>query len=337
MSARINNPAFILDCTCRDGSYVNGGFEPTDTYIIAKALDEAGIPFIEVGPGMGLGSTPSLENEENAIQAAAEAVKNNKWGTFFIPGIGSNRHIDIAHGYQMDFIRIGVEADAWDKSLPYIGKAKACDMYVCVNIMKTHLATPLDISEIADEVYKRGADCIYIVDSAGCMLPYEVEEYISAIKNVQPGIQIGFHGHNNRQLAVFNTMMAYTAGATMLDTTLKGIGRSAGNAITEAFLINMQELGLCKDINLHTLLEVSEKYIDPILAAHPQITNQSLICGKAKIHSSDIDMIEQYAEEWGVNKYTFAENVGKMASSTNQSRVNMEMLKSVHSFMLTCK
>lgn len=341
MNGALNNPAFILDCTLRDGSYLWNGFGELETYSIAKALDESGIPFIEVGHGMGLGAyrlpigNPDCEDEDH-MKATSEAVTANKWGMFFQPGIGNMEDISLAKKYGMKFIRIGVDAHDWDKSLLFIDKAKALDMYVCVNLMKTYMATPGDVAEISDEVYKRGADCLYIVDSAGTMIPNEVEEYVSAIK-LTNSIAVGFHGHNNLQMAAVNTMAAFWSGAEMLDTSLRGIGRSAGNAMTEAFLIMMQRMDIFKEINLHQLLDAAEKHIDPILERHLFTTNESLLCGKAKIHSSDMAMIERYAEEWGVNKYTFAENVGNMANAMLATKIDKEMLKNVHTLMLTCK
>src|SRR4051812_26387148 len=128
----LKQQSFILDCTLRDGNYVGDGFDDIQTYSIAQALDEAGIHFIEVGHGLGLGAYrdkryKAICEDAAYMEAAASAVKSNKWGMFFIPGIGKMSDIDLVHTHGMHFIRIGVNVNEWEQALLFIDKAKALD------------------------------------------------------------------------------------------------------------------------------------------------------------------------------------------------------------------
>ena len=85
----------LLDCTLRDGSYENNfGFTKNDTFQICKSLERAGVEFIEVGHGLGLGASKrtkfrAVEEDKAYLDAAKKALKKSKWGVFCIPGISS--------------------------------------------------------------------------------------------------------------------------------------------------------------------------------------------------------------------------------------------------------
>ncbi|MFH7428709.1 4-hydroxy-2-oxovalerate aldolase, partial [Pseudomonas syringae pv. tagetis] len=68
-----------------------------------------------------------------------------------------------------------------------------------------------------------GAEIIYVTDSAGALLPHEVKEKITALKE-QVSCEIGFHAHNNLSLAMANTIAAVEAGATFIDGSLRCLG-----------------------------------------------------------------------------------------------------------------
>ncbi len=77
-----------------------------------------------------------------------------------------------------------------------------------------------------------GAEVVYVVDSAGALLPFEVTEKITALRN-ELSIDVGFHGHNNLSMAMANTIAAVEAGATYIDGSLRALGAGSGNTQTE--------------------------------------------------------------------------------------------------------
>lgn len=301
----MNKPK-ILDTTLRDGSYVNS-FQITkeDTFKIAKGLDEVGIEYIEVGHGLGMNATsyPNMTgvcSDIDWMEASAEAVKNSKWGMFFIPGIGRMEDIDLAASYNMDFIRIGANIDEYQKAAPFIDRAKEKGMYVCANFMKTYALGYDEVGMKAAEAAKYGSDLVCIVDSAGAMLPVDVEGCVKAIKD-RTDATIGFHGHNNLGLAISNSVKAAELGVEVIDTSLRGMGRSAGNTVTEIFLLVMERMGVDLGFDIYKLFDIAEQYVDPILNGYKQVDSYSILSGYAKFHSSFTPVINKYAEAAGVD------------------------------------
>ncbi|MGE0526866.1 MAG: 4-hydroxy-2-oxovalerate aldolase, partial [Bdellovibrionales bacterium] len=136
----------ILDCTLRDGSYLTG-FSVTRqaTEEVVADLDAAGVKYIEVGHGMGLGARNkfhSLETDETYIRAAVSRRKKAMIGCFFIPSFGTKEQIATGRDLGMDFIRIGSNITEHESMKPYVDYAKEVGLKVFVNLMKTYAVSP---------------------------------------------------------------------------------------------------------------------------------------------------------------------------------------------------
>ena len=290
----------ILDTTLRDGSYVNNfRIDADSTYQIVKGLNEVGIDYIEVGHGLGMNATTynnmkGICSDIEWMEATVKGTTNSKWGMFFIPGIGRMDDIDLAASYKMDFIRIGANIDEFEIAAPYIERAKEKGLYVCANFMKTYALSYEDVGRRAAAAVSYGSDLVCIVDSAGCMLVEDVEGYVKAIRNVTDNA-IGFHGHNNLGLAISNSLKAAELGVEVIDTSLRGMGRSAGNTVTEIFILVLKRMGIDLNFNVYKLLDIAEKYVDPILDGYKQVDSFSILSGYSKFHSSFTPIIEKYA------------------------------------------
>ena len=296
----------ILDNTLRDGSYVvDFKFTAKDTEIIASKLDEAKIPYIEVGHGLGLHAGTrddmrSADPDEMHMEAVKSAVKKGKWGMFFIPGFGRLEDIDIAAKHGMDFIRIGTNVTEVASSEPYIKRAKELGMYVFSNFMKTYVMSADKVGEMAALSASYGSDVVCIVDSAGGMLPDDVSGYFKAVRE-KSDVKIGFHGHNNLGLAIANTLKAIELGADVVDTSVRGLGRSAGNTNTEMLLMVLMRLGIDLKIDVMKLFDLAEEYIDPILKDYSQVDSIGIISGYSSFHSSFQNKVMKYAKKHNVD------------------------------------
>ncbi len=296
----------ILDTTLRDGSYViDFQFTSRDTAIIATCLDKAGVHYIELGHGLGLGASRldgmrQPDPDESYLEAAGAVVKHNKWGMFFIPGIGNVEDIELAARYGMKFIRIGTNVTEIERSESFIRRAKELGMEVFANYMKTYASSPEDVAERAILSALYGADHVCIVDSAGGMLPEDVAAYVRAIKQ-RSDVAINFHGHNNLGLAIANSLSALDAGASVIDTSIRGMGRSAGNAVTEIFLLTLKRKGIELGIDVTAILDIAEKHIDPLLKNHQQVDSIGVISGYAQFHSSFLGKILDYATRYRID------------------------------------
>lgn len=283
----------IMDTTIRDGSYaVDFKFTCKDVSNIVSKLVNLGIEYIEIGHGMGLNaSSPehgvSLYSDVEYIEAAKKVAGNSKLGMFCIPGIARIEDLTAAKEHGIDFVRIGISADKLDKAKEYIVKAKEVGLIVMVNFMKTYVFTPEYIAQQSKIAMSHGAEYIYLVDSAGCMLPEELCSYFNAIKAVDSTIKVGYHGHNNIGMAVANSISCTEAGFELIDCSFQGLGRSVGNTSTEMFVMALQKKHGTKyvDMDIPKLLEygyVSLKDIRNIALQNPL----DLVCGYAGFHSS---------------------------------------------------
>ena len=87
---------------------------------------------------------------------------------------------------------------------------------------ESYAVGPGEFAKCCKYVNTFGADTVVLVDSAGGMLPDEIAEYTSAAL-AKTDIPLGFHGHNNFQLAIANCLAARHAGARVLDVSIRGM------------------------------------------------------------------------------------------------------------------
>ncbi len=296
----------ILDCTLRDGSYaVDHFFTPRDTAILVEALSIAGLRFIEVGHGLGLGASESGKGGRrgenmDCIRAAKSVAGDARIGVFFIPGIGRESDLKQAAAVGLDFVRIGYDATEIEKAFPSVKIAKDLGLMVCVNLMKTYALSPEEFGARAPSIANAGADAVYIVDSAGGMMPDEVSKYVIEARKTTP-VNLGFHGHNNLQLATANSIAAFKAGAGMIDGSLYGLGRSAGNAPTETLVAALEMENHHTGVDLFILMEAAEKHVHPLMNNIRLHDMTSVACGFGKFHSSFLSKVEHAAKVNGVD------------------------------------
>lgn len=295
----------ILEVTLRDGSYlIDFQFTAEDTATIAAALESIGFRWIEVGHGLGLnasnaGKGTAAASDEAYMAAAAQALEQAKWGMFFIPGIGREEDLRVAARYGMSFVRIGTNVTETAQAEPYIALAKELGLIVSYNAMKSYAVSPADFGEVVAQVNKWGADIACLVDSAGSMDPDSVAAYLGAAKAASP-LPLGFHGHDNLSLAMANTLRAIEEGAVLVDSSLQGMGRSAGNTVTEVLVAILQRRGFMQHIDLKTAMDVGQGLIQPLLGRRG-VDPMAVTGGLAKFHSSFTGKVQGYARKHNID------------------------------------
>ncbi|MBU0516563.1 MAG: 4-hydroxy-2-oxovalerate aldolase [Proteobacteria bacterium] len=300
-----NESVQILETTLRDGSYaINFGFSVSDTALIARALEKAGFDLIEIGHGIGLGASeagkgPAQATDEEYLAAAAEALSRAKFGMFCIPGIARLEDLDLAADYGMGFVRIGTNVTEVEQSEPFIARAKSRGMHVCANFMKSYAMPPAEVALKARLSQGFGADVIYIVDSAGGMLPSDLRVFWEAVREACD-LPLAFHGHDNLGLAVANSLLAAELGAVYIDGSLQGLGRSAGNAPTEILLVALARMGFDLKIDPLEVMDIGERYVRPLMK-RTGISSLDVVCGEAQFHSSYMHLIARYSGKYGVD------------------------------------
>lgn len=300
----------IIENTVRDGSYtVNFQLSIEQSNSIVKGLDCLGFEYIEIGHGLGLGSGRSdhsilaKETDETYIKGARSTAKNSKIGTFFIPTIGSLDDIRMAADLGIDFIRIGVNIDRYNDMLPAAKLAKELGLWLGLNLMKSYAVKSYEFLKIVKNIDAWGlGDVVYLVDSAGSMTPDEVFKYIDLTREhvITP---LGFHGHNNLSLAVANSLSAAKAGAEFVDSSVLGMGRSAGNAQTEVLTYLLSKEGfLDKEFDQYQLYDFAENVIDPLMTSKQGLNGDAIHVGVSRFHTSYLNLINQGVEKYGVDR-----------------------------------
>ncbi|MBQ1017629.1 hypothetical protein KBX71_07070 [Micromonospora sp. D93] len=304
----------VLDATIREGSYaVNFELDEKFVATLLSHLDDTPIQKIEIGHGIG------YEAERAGIKAcnidldrwceiARSTLTSSSWGMFAQPEFSRLSTLTELCDQGMSFVRIGMEADQVQDNLGYIEAAvETCDQ-VYLNLMKSSAVSAEEIPKLLRGV-SPGIAGLYVVDSYGSMLPGDVKKYIDVAKSLCP--VVGFHGHDNLGLANANSMAALEAGAAIVDGTLDGIGRGAGNAETESLAGILSIVGDDKYSyqSLAHLASFCRTSLEPL----PENRNLQVLGGVIGVHSGFFPFIEQICAEYDLEAAILMEKAAELA------------------------
>lgn len=316
MERKSDKPIKVTEVCLRDGSHVVAHqFTVEQVQKIAKGLDEAGVHYIEISHGDGLGGSTiqygrSLVNEMALIEAAVATCKQAKVAVLLIPGVGTVHELKQANKLGASLVRVATHVTEADVSAQHIHLARELGMEACGFLMMAH-STPVDkLVEQAKRMESYGAQAVYVTDSAGALLPEEVRERIRALRD-SLNIEIGFHAHNNLSLAIANTLVAIEEGATRIDGSVRCLGAGAGNAQTEVLIAVLQRLGIDVGIDLYKMMDLAEDIVGPILPHAQEINKGSLVLGYAGVYSSFLLHAERAGKRFGIDPRDILLEVGR--------------------------
>lgn len=294
----------ILDTTLRDGSNaINYDFDADLTKELLVSLEESGIRLIEMGHGMGLGAhensgKPAALSDKMYMDIAADTLKNAKFGFLITSKYGSTEDIQLAAEKGAGFIRIGANITEVNGIEEMIKFSVEQDLYVMIALMKAYALSPEEeYLTILKKLEKWGADLVTLMDSAGHMIPKDVEQYIVKGK-VHTDLELGFHAHNNLQLAIANTITAIKSGADSVDVSLGGLGRSSGNAPSEIIAVLAKRYGWDVSLDEKKMLKDREEYIYPLIKDINRFSSDAITFGRAGFHSSYSGLIKEVSEKY---------------------------------------
>jgi len=294
----------IIDTTLRDGSNaINFQFGRKLTKNVLTGLEQAGIEWIEMGHGLGLGANkkcgkPALLSDEEYIDLAKTCLKKANFGFIFLPKFGEKKDIKLIAEKGVNFIRIGSNITEVDQIEEYIKYAKDQGLLVFIALMKAYAINDKvkEYVRILQKLSEWGVDLITLMDSAGTMLPEDVKKYINLGKtNIET--PLGFHSHNNLQLAVTNVIAAIESGADAIDVSVGGLGRSAGNAPTEILAILLEKYRWGKSLDYKILSNLNDKFIFPLIKGENRFSSEALTFGFAGFHSSFFPLIQKICKK----------------------------------------
>jgi hypothetical protein len=168
------------------------------------------------------------------------------------------------------------------------------------NYMKTYTISPAAMAKSAKTLVAAGAEAVYVVDSAGGMLPDEVGEYVRALVQ-EVGCRVGFHGHNNLELAVANSVAAWRNGAALIDCSIGGLGRSSGNTRSELLIPVLRSMGVELPYDYLEVLRVWQQLIRPVMQRR-RVTAEDVVGGFARVHSGLMGPFQEAAARSAVDE-----------------------------------
>jgi len=298
----------VTDSSLRDGSHaIRHQFTVEDVRSIVAALDDAGVPVIEVTHGDGLGGSSfnygfSLVPDQDLIATAVATARQAKIAFLMLPGVGVTDDIRQAADNGASICRIATHCTEADISIQHFKVARSIGLETVGFLMMAHSQPPEVLAKQARIMADAGAQCVYVVDSAGSLIMDGVSDRIAALVAELGGdAQVGFHGHENLGLGVANSVMAVRAGARQIDGSTRRFGAGAGNTPVEAFAAVTERLGIKTGIDTLKIIDAAEETVAPVLTNPPALDRLSLTMGYAGVYSSFLKHAEIQARKYGVS------------------------------------
>ncbi len=274
----MKNNTKILDCTLRDGGYMNNWeFSTEITKEIIKSLIKSRVEIIECGfvsqvKGKDKDSTQfkNLRQVNDLLKSLKVDLSDTNFcvminkGDFDLNTLPSyNPKNDIVTG-----IRLAFHKKDWRESLNDISLLISKGYHVYIQAMVTLSYTDIEILEMISELNKLDIYAMYIVDSFGAMFGDDfMRLHYLFENNLKDNICLGYHSHNNLQLAYSNAInfiqIKETNRKIIIDSSIHGMGRGAGNLTTE-LLADYLNKKKSTNYNIIPLLETIDKYLEVI-------------------------------------------------------------------------
>jgi 4-hydroxy 2-oxovalerate aldolase len=308
----------LVDSSLRDGMHsVRHAFAPEQVAAVAAGLERAGIDAIEVSHGDGVGGSSiqygrSVHPDEALIEAAAGVVERARIAVLLLPGIGTLERLRRAQALGASIARVATHCTEADIAEQHVSWAAENAMLAVGFLMMSHMLEPAQLAAQARLMASYGAGVVYVVDSAGAMVPASAAARVAALREALPAeVAVGFHAHNNLGCGVGNALAAVEAGATWLDGSLRGLGAGAGNAQLEALAAALERSGHETNAELFALMDVAEDVVAPLMPRAQIVDRTALSLGYAGVYSSFLLHAERAGAKFGVEPRAILMELGR--------------------------
>ncbi|ATE62468.1 4-hydroxy-2-oxovalerate aldolase [Thauera sinica] len=297
----------LHDMTLRDGMHPKRHLMTLEQMkSIAVGLDEAGVPLIEVTHGDGLGGSSvnygfPAHTDEEYLGTVIPLMKRAKVSALLLPGIGTVDHLKMAFDLGVSTIRVATHCTEADVSEQHIGMARKLGMDTVGFLMMSHMNSTEGLIGQARLMEGYGANCIYITDSAGYMLPDEVRTKLGAVREaLKPETELGFHGHHNLAMGVANSIAAIEVGANRVDAAAAGLGAGAGNTPMEVLVAVCARMGIETGVDVFKIQDVAEELVVPIMDFPIRCDRDALTLGYAGVYGSFLLFAKRAEKKYGI-------------------------------------
>ena len=266
----------LLDCTLRDGGYYNRWDFPTDLVrryvhgLVAAGIDTVELGFRTLDADGYLGA---LAHTTDTYLLSLDLPDSTSFGVMLNakelvgfdagPRVAIDRLFSAASESPVDLVRIASTQAEVRNLASAVDRLHELGYRTGVNLMQVHSLTLSDLDNFGSWARSVGSEVAYFADSFGVLNPADIEPIASALADGFHG-PIGCHLHDNRGLAMANTLAAIDAGVSWVDGTIRGMGRGPGNARTEYLVVELKRRGLL-NVDLTPLISVVE---DDFAALH---------------------------------------------------------------------
>lgn len=297
----------LHDMCLRDGMHAKREQISVEQMVkVARGLDEAGVPLIQVTHGAGLGGNSlqhgfALHSNEEYLRAVAAVVQRAKISVLLIPGLGTMRELKSAYECGARSVHVATHCTEADTAPQHIAFARKLGMDTTGFLMMAHLNDPAGIAKQGKLMESYGAQTIYMTDSAGYMLPEDVRARVAALREVlDPQTEIGFHGHHNLGMGIANSIAAIEEGASRIDASVAGLGAGAGNTPLEVFAAVCERMGIETGVDLFKLMDLAEDVIVPMMEHMVRVDRESLTLGFAGVYSTFLLHAKRASARFGI-------------------------------------
>ncbi len=302
----------LLDCTLRDGGYYTlWDFETELVDNYCKLIAKLPIDYIEIG-------YRSIEKNDyygEFYYTPIETIKkirsrlNKSQKISLMINAKDCKNVEISKLLSeclglIEIVRIATDPEKIEYSLKIAKKLKSLGFEVAVNIMYiSNIDEEHEIYQKIEDIDKY-VDYLYLVDSYGSIYPEELEKTIKLFQK-SSNVKLGFHGHNNLELAFINSIRAIECGVEVIDGTILGMGRGAGNLKLELLLTHLKAK---KDlhIDLNSLSQLVEEF-NSLMSKYKWGTNLPyMVSGSYSLPQKDI------MDAFEIDRYSMASLVNTM-------------------------
>ncbi len=308
----------VHDMCLRDGMHPKRHqISLSQMHSIATGLDAAGVDYIEVTHGDGLGGASinygfPAHTDEEYLRHVIPALKRTKVSVLLIPGIGTVDDLQVAYECGIHTVRVATLCTEADVAEQHIKRGRQLGLDTVGFLMMAHMIESEELAKQAKQMEDYGAHCVYCTDSAGYMIPQDVTARISAMRRVlRPETEIGFHGHHNLALGVTNSIAAVEAGANRIDGSAAGLGAGAGNTPLEAFVAVCKRMGIETNVDLYQIMDVAEERVLPIMDQQIRLDRDSLLIGYTGVYSTFLLFAQRAAQRYGVSSRDILAEMGR--------------------------
>ena len=241
----------VLDCTIRDGGCTNAWrFDDDLVRRTFLALCAAGVDVMEIGYQTSEGVFQPGEVgpwrfcREEDLRRVVEPARQEGLRLSCMLDMGRIQLRDLrpADESVIDVLRVATYAHDIDAAVELCEGAQDLGYEVHCNVMAVTACTPHEVDAFLDRLRESAVPNVAVVDSFGAMYPHQLRYLIRKYKNwLRPDQKVGVHLHNNQQTAFANAIASIDEGADIVDASVFGMGRGAGNVPLELLLMYLDD------------------------------------------------------------------------------------------------